>query len=896
MNANFLELNVVYHVIIFKETDVLSPKTIALPLPTLTINILTVVPNEAKVQNVLIENENLIQNVATPHVDNMYNPPIIYDEIGKGLLSSWKSMSMADDDAMDFSFDTVSKSKKKTFDFEKLDINFNLDGEFDKISSFKLDMSDLDFTCLPKKTSQSKDKKAEASGAKAGKQDGFNFSFDFNELDSFNLDSSLIKVDTSSSSNPRKKGVTTDGSDNEAAKMPKTNDDGVHTTNGSLALKPPASEMLETMKVETLDGSLGNIVSKEDGSVSKILSAGNLDLLIENQTFDTSRCKSAEEVDQERDIPEKTKSSELKSEQVISMAPSQSVGKSDSEQDTILNQRTKVFSSGTSVINVSGDTEEVNNQAVYEHTKMFSSGRTLINVSGDKHEVNDKSTYVDSDGVDLPLEHTSPPHISKSDSSVEEAINLGSSTQERVTNDPHPEKRYTGCENINKADALKNVSCDNDTGENRKTTSECHLAPSSSKHLVDKMMPMKDKKLQDMQSNMFSMPEDKRENFRSNDTMLGSKLVSNSIECSSKLIRDAATLLDSKDDPKTRSNTREEIASDVMPSTGKLAGNMQSFREEVNKSKATFLENSMSTKDLTMLSSQVNPSCLTEKTGRTTNQISVNSQPEASGKESSEKSRIASIEGNKLSSFKSCKITPTLSSLKTLRNIGANRVQATSLHKNEKNSLLSLGQRMEIQGITAPTNHHLTDSGDNQKSSTPFLKRKTIEVSEADCTSLRSLKRLCQSPSKSRNSKESSEEVVGEVESIPNNLLYSHSTSGLKSPSEIKVTEMEMPDSAALMEDNSNVEKAEAYMKELEDICNMLKKKHEEAKELLVQAIVNDNNLLMLNHPIYEEEISSHSSFMSFPPIHLMVDINAGYFLDICEHSEGSEICFAVDV
>ncbi|TKY59179.1 hypothetical protein E2542_SST16259 [Spatholobus suberectus] len=98
---------------------------------------------------------------------------------------------------------------------------------------------------------------------------------------------------------------------------------------------------------------------------------------------------------------------------------------------------------------------------------------------------------------------------------------------------------------------------------------------------------------------------------------------------------------------------------------------------------------------------------------------------------------------------------------------------------------------------------------------------------------------------------------------MPNNLLYNHVTPGLKSPSEIKVTEVEIPDSV-LMEDNSNVEKAEMYMKELEDICNMLKKKHEEAKELLIRAIVNDNYLLMLNHPIYEEEISSHSSFTHF--------------------------------
>lgn len=59
-----------------------------------------------------------------------------------------------------------------------------------------------------------------------------------------------------------------------------------------------------------------------------------------------------------------------------------------------------------------------------------------------------------------------------------------------------------------------------------------------------------------------------------------------------------------------------------------------------------------------------------------------------------------------------------------------------------------------------------------------------------------------------------------QVESMPNNLLYNHSTSGLTSPPAIKVTEVEIPDSI-LMEDNSNVEKAEAYMKELEDVSDL---------------------------------------------------------------------------
>ncbi|TYJ13176.1 hypothetical protein E1A91_A10G033800v1 [Gossypium mustelinum] len=66
---------------------------------------------------------------------------------------------------------------------------------------------------------------------------------------------------------------------------------------------------------------------------------------------------------------------------------------------------------------------------------------------------------------------------------------------------------------------------------------------------------------------------------------------------------------------------------------------------------------------------------------------------------------------------------------------------------------------------------------------------------------------------------------------------------------------------ASVIENDGKVEKAEAYGKELEDICNMLKKKNEEAKQVLVRAIVNNNNLLMLNHPILKEKINMVQKF-----------------------------------
>lgn len=41
----------------------------------------------------------------------------------------------------------------------------------------------------------------------------------------------------------------------------------------------------------------------------------------------------------------------------------------------------------------------------------------------------------------------------------------------------------------------------------------------------------------------------------------------------------------------------------------------------------------------------------------------------------------------------------------------------------------------------------------------------------------------------------------------------------------------------------------------------LLKKKNEEAKQVLVRAIVNNNNLLMLNHPILKEKINMVQKF-----------------------------------
>ncbi|KAM7500727.1 hypothetical protein LguiA_025141 [Lonicera macranthoides] len=119
-------------------------------------------------------------------------------DIGKDFLSSWKSISVAED--MDFDFGSVTKGNKKTFSFDKMDMDFNLDGDFDKISSFKVDMSDLDISSDTKKLEnpRKKSKEVPAGESHQGKTDCFAFPFDFNELDNISFESTLMKEDRKS--------------------------------------------------------------------------------------------------------------------------------------------------------------------------------------------------------------------------------------------------------------------------------------------------------------------------------------------------------------------------------------------------------------------------------------------------------------------------------------------------------------------------------------------------------------------------------------------------------------------------------------------------------------------------------------------------------------------------
>lgn len=60
-------------------------------------------------------------------------------------------------------------------------MDFNLDGDFEKFASFKVDMEDLDFSCSSKGTTKTKERTDEDLSTEKHQGADFNFSFDFNE-------------------------------------------------------------------------------------------------------------------------------------------------------------------------------------------------------------------------------------------------------------------------------------------------------------------------------------------------------------------------------------------------------------------------------------------------------------------------------------------------------------------------------------------------------------------------------------------------------------------------------------------------------------------------------------------------------------------------------------------
>ncbi|XP_047956698.1 uncharacterized protein At4g18490 [Salvia hispanica] len=146
--------------------------------------------------------------------------------------------------------------------------------------------------------------------------------------------------------------------------------------------------------------------------------------------------------------------------------------------------------------------------------------------------------------------------------------------------------------------------------------------------------------------------------------------------------------------------------------------------------------------------------------------------------------------------------------------------------------------------------------------------KRTLEDDTADTSSLHPAKRLSPQVARSRSFVETSEKVLDKKSPIPINRMKDDR---IKSPTSncqvvplaishgFKTKGLEITSSKR---DDSNIKLANAYSKELDDLCDLLSKKNDEAKELLARSVLNSNKLMMLNAPLLEEKIrATQNSF-----------------------------------
>ncbi|KAM3700464.1 hypothetical protein ACJW31_05G100300 [Castanea mollissima] len=793
----------------------------------------------------------------TSSIKSKEKTSLLDDEIGNEFLSSWKSMSVTEDDAMDFNFDTVPKGKKKAFNFEKMDMDFNLDGDFDKLSSFKVDMSDLDFSYSPKKTAKPKGRSGEegSSGNHKGKKDGFNFSFDFSDLDGFNLESSLMKEDKKSNKASESKGVDSERSQCQGSKLNLTEGNGrcdesslmnedknsyktsdskgvaldLTAGNGryddSSSMKVPETKSAVTSKVETLIGGQGEFNSFNDDSASKSETFENLVLTHGGRTSPGKTIMMrAEETDQQSCSSQKSMFTEPSSQLVKDDIPVKPVHDNESNQHTLSDfskVKTQISSLGTKEKTASGGEQTDADKMIFS--------------MGSHHE-------------DSACKNSPAMHITASDNNDAERNKTGGNEPIRFMDDMEPAEsaeHYLDMEDNTVTNISRQMLYDTKgVKKNESSTSKLSLAPLD--RVVDTRTLVNGKEDGDIHSISCKRPEETGPKVHQPSgtkfSSIGSKRVGTMHLSPS-------------------SEKGEGINSDNVPIGSRLIENLHPHDKEGKKGEFVLLGSENNVKDHHTLS-------LTGKTTECGAQTSMNSKLVLSSMESLRNLKNISAERNKLCSTKAGKRTPDLSSIKTSRIIEANKILSSSISRREINSLEKSEKKMEVQGNIALKIERRVDRSEKQMSQSPSLKRKTFEASNADSVYLKPLKRLSASPSESSNSKLPLESVLEEqvcihgiqAESSAKHVFTDHGTSGLECAREVNMMDLEIP---LVMENDGNVEKAEAYTKDLEDICNMLRKKHEEAKEILVRAVVNNNNLLMLNHPIYDEKIRKIQNFAS---------------------------------
>ncbi|XP_013594172.1 PREDICTED: uncharacterized protein At4g18490-like isoform X2 [Brassica oleracea var. oleracea] len=755
---------------------------------------------------------------------------------------TWNFKSMADD-PMDFAFGSPANKKKNAF---KLDMGFDFDGDFGNSSSFKIDMPDFDFSSPAKKTTKAKESPGDkSSGDLKQKKNPFPFSYDFDALDDFNLDSS-----------PPKKGA-------------KTTTKAMDFEEISTISKIDKSDSLdfgEDLPITRQAASVSNTEVKEKDSAEKenINSKTTDTMVVESSAYSKQateeRMENSEAVESPQGLRIKTSPTHtmcLQPQSVDASPLKTSCVMLEDTDDPCLSNET----AAPSPLHASETTHTAANREA----------------SPDIHEICRSSSKEDSPRD--PEQNANNEKISAMDSSYEKAEQTKPSISSQLCLDKmgyQQEEMGIGTQ-AEKQDHTRRTSSDPDHGHPQ-TTLSGKISPSSRQSQAAQVQDSSGKLPLDPS---YSVPglSDLKITQNKDSGLIRSKFFKKTEKTQSHVLKSSLTQTESR--PVTReqiavnmnlTNDRRHDIQDVLPGsktrtcpvelvkTDSEIANVNSIRSHekiIHKdhSIAKTAENvaaqldhlKLQAKNTTReksilqinISSKLDASSLTQKLSKNL----------SSGAEALQKSKLVSLERPKLGNMMS-----DLRSAKTQRTIGVNKDQPSFAVQPEVSASISKEINIEAPVVKGSEIHHLAPRDKTQIMHFPSLKRKALDE-DADRSLKPQLKRFSMSPRENRmqrNVEELTHRVAqGKFSSQESRIdNTSHHQNGNMANLEIPVTE-----------NSDNIEKAEAYTKELESICNTLKKKHEEAKELLVRAVVNNNKLLMLNHPLHEDKIRMIQKF-----------------------------------
>ncbi|KAH9611009.1 hypothetical protein KSS87_013240 [Heliosperma pusillum] len=803
------------------------------------------------------------------------------EDLSDDFLSSWKSNSVTGGDDMDFNFEPVAKGKNKAFDFG-MDMDFSLDDAFGKMPSFKFDMPDIDFSISPKKSPKSKENNSEGESTEGSRQEKnakSDFSFDFNKEGDDNekgenrtkviadavphggqtkdglhfLDKGKMSIDIKSSGvdsnsegngqilhvNPSSQGRELIEQGSAVEKKEKNADvsrDGDNNENGEIRTKMVAGSLPSDGQEEKDEPHLLNnrkmivdIKPSRSKEIAFIEVFGNIPSLKLNKP-NSDCCGSSKK-------PSKFNES-LSEEESAKGNCHEKIDKLSSPPHLKVKLDAAPVSEKEKVV---GAVETLDN----ENFTLTSAASSATNFKSMNFEVASSSEIQKSGFEDSPAPPDRlyaflvlfyvPCNMRTLPSSV-----LPLPLVPRFKNNLHSGEEFTLCSKPTQAHPKSTqyqVSGAHNFSMARGTADGIGMKLTIAESKKTGLTPVGASDSGDDPSHERDVEEFGDSPSSCAKEILKQDSVVEEREKNADISRD----VDNNANEEIRTNTAVQLVQ---------------HDGEAEKDGLHLLDNKkMSTND--NCSGIRLPSLVPSKGISKSSNQGYELRGKISGTSTVQENRLSFTK--MMPSLPSLRM-PTLPSLRISRNTTPNK-QSSSLAMKEPNAMRNLEKSPSVQvksKMVSPVNVQ------KQTPSMPSLKRKPSEAAD-----LHPSKRL--SSSESRKSEESVREAVNNVTSSTYSEVQPQGT--MLEGSEKNVTaenlshefdfrlETSMENLGfTLMESDVNVEKAEACAKELDEICTMLKKKHDEAKELLVRALVNNNNLLMLNHPICEEKISFHIS------------------------------------